>query len=426
MTCSTHSRLRRLWLLAATVAMAAAMPTTAAVLTWPGPSPCNAALQACIAAATSGDIVEVASNGPITESVEIFQKSLTLRAATGFSPVLDTAPSLDAIEAFGSDAVVAVTIEGMTVRGAFIGAYQGGSGAFSVQIHNNKLEADGLDSNLSGINVATFGSSPTGPVDLVISNNEIALGFLAGDDISAIRIGDFPGHTTGLIMANTVTHGGTASTLSAITLHNGIGTAEFDLRYNRVTASGYNGGILLRQDGSSGTMIARIVNNLVTGTIDYTGPQPGAISLLANAGNLQATVLSNTLAGNDTGFIASVASGATLGGVLANTLVTANTNQGVVIGAAAAVGFSNESNLVFGNGSNDFIAGPGTIQADPRVVGAGDFHPRSDSPVRDAGTTALAADIPIDLDGAPRVIGPAIDIGAWELGDSIFVDGFDS
>ena len=58
-------------------------------------------------------------------------------------------------------------------------------------------------------------------------------------------------------------------------------------------------------------------------------------------------------------------------------------------------------------------------------MGAGNYHPRNDSPVRDAGNTALATGLPVDLDGAQRVVGPAIDIGAWELGDSIFANGFD-
>ncbi len=421
----THSSFPRWRLLALPIALAAAMPAAASVRSWPGLSPCNTTLQACISATTAGDIVEVASNGPITESVEIFHKSLTLRAATGFSPVFQNASSLNAITAIGGDTAATDTIEGMTVRGEFIIAYQGGSGAFSVQIKNNIIETVGLDSNFTAIKVSTLGPAPTGPVDLVISNNEIGLGFLVGDDISAIGIDDLPGQTTGLIMGNTVLSGGTASTRSAIAIHNGTGTAEFDVRYNRVTASGYNGGILLSQDSASGTLTARILNNLMTGSIDYTGPQPGAISLLANAGSLQATVLNNTLAGNATGFIASVASGATLSGVLANTVVANNANRGVVIGATAAAGFSNESNLVFANGSNDFNPGPGTVQADPKFVGAGNYHPRNDSPVRDAGITALATDLPVDLDGAPRVVGLAIDIGAWELSDSIFANGFD-
>jgi hypothetical protein len=171
-------------------------------------------------------------------------------------------------------------------------------------------------------------------------------------------------------------------------------------------------------------MTARVFNNLVTGSLDINGPQPGAIVLRADAGNLDATVLNNTLAGNATGFAARVGAGASLTGVLANTIVADSTNRGVRIDAAAQ--FSNEHNLVFGNGSDDFTPGPGTILADPRFVGGGDFHPLPNSPVRDAGNTALVADIDFDLDGAARVLGPEVDIGVFELSDRIFADGFDA
>jgi hypothetical protein len=66
------------------------------------------------------------------------------------------------------------------------------------------------------------------------------------------------------------------------------------------------------------------------------------------------------------------------------------------------------------------------VQADPSFVGAGDFRLRSDSPARDAGNSAFTTDIPVDLDGATRVVGAAVDIGAWEVGDTIFANGFDA
>ncbi|MEO5560444.1 MAG: choice-of-anchor Q domain-containing protein [Dokdonella sp.] len=317
-------------------------------------------------------------------------------------------------------------IEGMIVREGTITAYQGGSGPFYVVIRDNVIEADGIDANRTGIAIRPFGSSPTGETHFTVADNEIDLGFLEGDDIAAIGVDDLPGPTTGIIEGNAILGGGTFSTLGAIRMRNGAGTAEVEVGYNRIAASGYNGGIVLVQDGPAGMFDARVVNNLVTGTIGITGPQPGAISLLATAGSLHASVLSDTLAGNDTGFIATASAGASLTGVLANTLVAYNSVHGVVIGAAIAAGFANDHNLVFGNGADDFTAGPGTLHTDPLFVGAGNLHPRGDSPVRDAGNTLWTTDILTDLDGAPRVTGTAVDIGAWELADSIFRDGFDA
>lgn len=403
-------------------------PATAGTTTWtwPGPSPCNTTLQACIDHASSGEIVQVASNGPIAESIAIMGKSLNLRAASGFSPVFAGGAFTNAINAFGSNTLVGIVIEGMIVREGTITAYQGGSGPFYVNIRDNVIEADGLDANRTGIAIRPFGSNPTGETYFSIVGNEINLGFLEGDDIAAIGVDDLVGPTTGIIDGNAILGGGTFSTLGAIRMRNGAGTADVEVRYNRIAASGYNGGIVLVQDSPAGMFDARVVNNLVTGTIGITGPQPGAISLLATAGSLHAAVLSNTLAGNDTGFIATASASASLTGVLANTLVADNSLHGVVIGAAIAAGFANDHNLVFGNGADDFTAGPGTVHADPLFVGAGNLHPRANSPVRDAGNTAWTTGILTDLDGAPRVIGTAVDIGAWELTDSIFRDGFDA
>jgi Right handed beta helix region len=63
------------------------------------------------------------------------------------------------------------------------------------------------------------------------------------------------------------------------------------------------------------------------------------------------------------------------------------------------------------------VAQTGTRQVDPRFVAPGNFRLSHDSPLIDAGVNdadgGLAA---VDLDGAPRVVGTAVDIGAYESG----------
>lgn len=410
----------------AAIALASTIPASAALRTWPGASPCNSTLQACLDAADAGDIVEVASDGPVTGPIELYRKSLTLRAAAGFTPVFQAGSVINVIDAYGADTLVAIVIEGLTIRDGTINAYQAGTGAFGLTVRRNTIEAEGLDANRTGIRLATFGSTATGPVNFAIVDNDVNLGFLQGDDISAIGVEDLPGSTIGVIDGNTVGNGGTFSTYSAIRVRNSVGSMNLQVSRNRVAAVGYNGGILLVQEGIGSTLDAHVFDNLVTGTVGLTGPQPGAISLIASAGTMHADVLSNTLAGNHTGFIASAAAGASIDGMLANTVVANNGTRGVVIDATIAASFANEHNLVFGNGSNDFTPGAGTVLADPRFVGTQDFHLRANSPARDAGNTALAAGISVDLDGAPRVFGPAVDIGAWEVGDLIFANGFDA
>jgi hypothetical protein len=397
-----------------------------AILAWPGAAPCDTTLQACISAAAAGDVVEIATDGPIAETVEIFGKSLTLRPAAGFEPVFQPSAGTDAIEAFGADAQVSVVIEGLTVREGTIGAYQGGTGAFDVSIRGNRIEATGLDANRSALYLRSFGASPTGPVQFEIADNDIALGFLSGDDISAIALDDLPGPTSGTIARNLVREGGEMSTYAAVRITNGGGALELDLISNAITASGYNGGFLVVQDDAGGSLQARIINNLVTGSGDMMGPQPGAVSLIATAGNSVVAVVNNTLAGNDTGFIASASPGASLQGVLANNIVAANAIRGVVIDPDIADGFANTHNLVFANAQDDFEPGPGTLTSDPLFVGAGDYHLRPATPARDAGEDFhVPVDITQDLDGGLRIIGAAVDIGAYERPDSVFADGFD-
>lgn len=406
-------------------ALAAAVPATAGALTWPGPPPCSGTLQDCIDGVPDGETIEVASDGPIAGPIEIFAKNLTLEAADGFAPVFEGGQFTNVIDAYGGDTPVTIRIEGLTVRGGTITAYQRGSGLFTAIVTENLIESDDLDADRSGIHVGTLGTAASGPVAFFIAGNTIRFGFLGGDVIAAIAIDDLPGDTVGFVIGNTVLGGGPSSVSHAMRISNAVGTADFEIRHNRIEAGGYNGGFLIEQNDAAGAMTARVFNNLVTGSLDINGPEPGAIALRVDAGSLDATVLNNTLAENATGFDTSVGAGATLTGVLANTIVAGSTNRGVRIDAASAVHFANEHNLVFGNGSDDFTPGPGTILADPRFVGGGDFHPLPSSPVRDAGNTTLAEDIEIDLDGGPRVLGAEVDIGAWELSERIFADGFE-
>ncbi|RYD16632.1 MAG: hypothetical protein EOP90_01265 [Lysobacteraceae bacterium] len=408
-------------------AIAADAVAGGAVLTWPGAPPCNTTLHACIAAAVAGDTVEIATDGPIDETIEIFGKSLTLRAAEGFEPVFEPTNGTDAIEAFGADAQVTILIDGLTVRGGTIGAYQAGTGAFDIAIRGNRIESTGLDANRSAIYLRTFGASPTGPVQFEVTDNDIALGFLSGDDICAIALDDLPGPSSGSIARNRVRDGGEMSTYPAMRIHNATGTLALDVVANAITASGYNGGIELVQDDVAGSVATRILNNLVVGGSDVMGPQPGAVSLRATAGGVLALVANNTLAHNDTGFIAKASPGATLEGALANNIVAFNAIRGIVIDSGIAAAFDNAHNLAWSNAGDAFEPGPGTLASDPLFVGAGDYHLRPATPARDTGDDQyVPEDIEQDLDGSARIIGPAVDIGAFERPDSLFADGFEA
>ena len=62
------SRIGHLLFLLAAAALA--LPV-AAQTTYPGAAPCDTTLQACINAASSGDIIQIATNAPIDETILI-------------------------------------------------------------------------------------------------------------------------------------------------------------------------------------------------------------------------------------------------------------------------------------------------------------------------------------------------------------------
>jgi predicted outer membrane repeat protein len=90
--------------------------------------------------------------------------------------------------------------------------------------------------------------------------------------------------------------------------------------------------------------------------------------------------------------------------------------------------------IVEGSGGSDVwnmpasvIDGGGNLDADPLFVDAagGDLHVTVLSPAIDSGDIGAPDLPPFDLDGAPRVIGPAVDMGVYEFPsalDAVFSD----
>jgi hypothetical protein len=92
------------------------------------------------------------------------------------------------------------------------------------------------------------------------------------------------------------------------------------------------------------------------------------------------------------------------------------------------------NSLAFGNNPDLVQIGPGSAQLGNNMSGLnplfidavhGNYHLQGNSPARDAGTATPPGGLGLfDLDGNPRTFGPAPDIGAFEVGDTIFKDGF--
>jgi len=381
--------------------------------TWPSGG-CAGTLQACIDAAAPGEVIEIATNGPIAESPQIDDKSLTLRPAAGFTPVF---ASPNSIFVFGGDVAATNVVEGMTITNGRLVAVQGGEGAFDVTFRDNVI----LDTFSFGSAVEIRSGNtqpPYGPVTFDVSDNRITVdGFAAGDQIGAISAGGFLSAAGGRIAGNVIVQTGESTQNAVIGLANGDQVFSVDVLANDIGGQGFNNGISLFQFAPGGAMTARIVDNLVRGgQIDVAG-QPGGIGLNVSQGSGVFTVVNNTIANGESGVSVSARLdlGATLSGVFANNIVAGHSDYGMGVADDLAASFVNHHNLVFGNADDYFTPGPGTLTVDPQFVGANDFHLQPNSPARQAGDdAAVPADITGDLDGAPRIQGPAVDLGAYE------------
>jgi len=393
------------------ILMSVAAVCDAATLTYPGSAPCNTTLQACITGAAAGDIIQIATNGPIAETPTI-DKSLTVEPATGFAPVLN-----GSLFAFPTGAAT-ITVQGLAINGSFRAGP--GTGDLTVHFLSNHVSISGDN---FAVEVSSGTSPPYGNVTADIRNNTVAATGPA-EFCSGIIFGPIEDTgTSSVVIANntvTVTNCSEGIGISAV---NGPGeAASADILANRVDVTGTDDGIELRnfEQTVGSTLTGRIIDNLVTGQVNVAG-FPGAIVVSADGfepiQNVQ--VINNTVTGNQSGIglDARTDLGASITGVVANNLVANNSNIGLGISPAVEPAVSNNNNLVFGNGSDFFTAGPGTLTQDPRFVSASDFHLRPDSPAINRGdNAAVPGDITTDLDGNPRIQFAVVDIGAYEAG----------
>ena len=370
---------------------------------WGNENPsCPTTLQDCIDGAAPGDVVEIATNFPIGDSVTI-SKSLTLDAAPGFAPVFVNAGIFASTPTTGDGSIA---IENISMQPGSITVVQQSTGTLDVRITGNTIELPFSDEGEGAIFLEES-QSTIGALTFEISGNTISVPGAGEFAISA----EFESNSSSGRIANNSISMGEGS--GAIVLNSlGGGSIDVDVIANRISGPGYNDGILISQ--VMGTAQARIADNLVTGERPQGG-QVGAITLDAGAGTLAATVVDNTLADDDLA-IADLreSGGGTLTGVVANNIIAGSAEHGLFLPAGT---LSNASNVVFDDAGNSFTPGPGTVTADPLFVDAafGDYHLKPGSPAIDAGDDgSVPADLTTDLDGSARIQGRHVDIGAYE------------
>ena len=361
---------------------------------WPDSvPPCDGALQACIDMASPGDVIRLAPNEVIEESIA-FSKPLTLRAEAGHFPVFGAGHSIHASTSESGDQTI--RIEGVTLEQGGIEVDQKSTGTSTIEIVGNTIESKDPTA-LAAINIVPL-TSAVGPLVFQVSGNTVSVQEDSSEAIR-LRLGIGPA-ANGSVRGNTLVLQGS-----------GLGIAIYDATSVDVVANRIVGasGIFLFTEGS---MTARVLDNLVNDVgsgIDY-GNDSGALDL---------KVVNNTIAGGQYGILLEQSDGTEVTAAIANNAITGNSVAGLQINAAnpQLVSLSEHHDLFFDNAA-DVVGdapGAGSIFDNPLYAGGSDFHLQPGSPAIDAGDDAsVPPDLTTDLDGNPRIRGARVDIGAFE------------
>lgn len=388
-------------------AAAAHSNTFAATLTFPTPS-CSTTLQACVTAAAPGDTVEIATNLPIGEDL-LIDKSLTLRPAAGFSPVLNDDAFVLLLNAAGQSNAIA--FEGITLNKGYVEAVQLSTRPFDVKVRN--ISVTDTYNDRSAVEVRTGAYETYGPVTFDIADNDLRIPD-AYQTITAVSVQGINASTfKGTIRNNHIQHlaGGQGG---GIMVYNNNSQLDVDVVGNRITGSNYNNGIQFFQV-EGGDADVRIINNLVDGQQSHAG-QPGAVAIGTTSGHASFEILNNTLVNSDVGISVTGRKdlGGTWDGTIANNVISYASDWGMMIDDPFG-NIANEYNLLFDTWSNHYSPGPGFLHTDPQFAGPNDFRLLPTSPAINAGHNPhVPADILTDLNGIARIQGPRVEMGAFE------------
>jgi parallel beta-helix repeat protein len=393
-------------------ALAAPPPVVAAsVLNVPGT---YATIQAAINAAVNGDTVMVAP-GTYFENIDFKGKLITVQSAQGPSVTTIDGGGVAPVVSFNTGETTAAVLRGFTIQ------------------HGTSTPT--LANRGAGVHIG-YATSPTIIGNVITANSVCGTGMGVGVDNGSpvIRDNTITGNTQGAGCSGGLGGGiGVVGAGSAQIIHNtinnntadsGAGIALFaagtptllDNTISNNSGNAQGGGLYIVNQSD-----ATIVENLITGNSDY---QAGGIYLTTPSGTRGPVFVNNTLAGNtatDTevflgGFDSQVA--------LYNNIVAASATQPAVVCDTSYTPTSPvfDHNDVFNSAGSaatgscaNFAAGGGNISADPQFAAAGDYHPKFGSPVIDAGNNSAPSLPSTDLDGKPRISGPAVDVGVYEF-----------
>ena len=417
------------------LALLLAATAQADVRVWPGTPPCHHTLQNCLNGVDPGDIVEIASDGVIDESLLIEDRLISLRAAEGFHPTLATGRNL-IVDISPSSTGFWVPYELVYAGLSFAGGRFEFSTTRTGHVLIERMDITQVGAT-AGLNVSTWAADTGSPTQITVRGNRIRTALAANESL-------FAGLSSPALLtiednliesqAGTPSPGVSRVGISVIgTTQNG----NIEIRRNRIVASidpdavvsPLREGIRVTPFGASVSFEVRVIDNLID-----TGTQSTDVAIGSSVGSGSSTVdlTNNTVrsAGRGISLFDTSPSQTALTARIRNNIVARTTAAGSESGlqwTPGHAGISNDHNLLFNTVGNTTPLGPNTLLADPQFASAHNLRLLPTSPAIDAGDYLarealphLGAVAPLDNDGLRREIGAWVDLGAFEFGDLSF------
>ena len=398
--------------LAALLYLSAAPGAQAQALSYPGATPCDTTLQACIDGANSGDSIWLNSNSYIAEDV-VIEKNLTLMP----QPASGIQPSVRRITARATTNDVRVVVIGLTSLGGASrvrGVLGSGGGNLSLTVNDSKLTGRNYDAALE-LTASTVPGT-YGQAYGTFNRNTVHQTGSAGVCAPGIAAYAFWPGMVAIAAGNTVIANDLGQCAAMQFVASGARTPitlQVFARKNIVQARNLTGGgISLRS--ALGALSARVADTLVTGQDSNVGLMVLADGRDATA---QVQVTNNTVTGHAYGAHVAARTDlfANVTGVMANNLFAHNPAFGLNVDPGLP-GFTEHHNLFHASRAPQ-PASPGTRVGNPSFVNAagGDYRLRADSDAIDRGEDAVVySPDNLDLANLTRNV-RTVDIGAYEF-----------
>lgn len=422
----------------ATLVLAWTAPSTeAAVFDWPGASPCQTTLQACINGVSPGDVVRIgAAQG--TPGYRQVGESLVINKSMRLTAV----PGVDAV--FAADAEISVDVAGTSTfdveidhlvfeRGRVL-APHATTAAGSYRFHHlrfNDVKTDAIEQ--STIHLFLQNAIPgSGTVSAIISDNIVNISGTAEfprDGVLISQVSGGPTLNARIERNRVVSHVPFKKLRAGISLHCRAG-ANVLVAGNYVSATPGNGflqGIDFTAglEPSSGRIVKIISNVVANGQGVDDAFDDFGIAAYMTGGELR--IANNTVVHGEQGIRIFNNGPVELTGALVNNIIAFNAVRGIY----ANTTFDNGYNLVYGNGPDyfeapgAFVYGSSTYNFDPGFESATYPAPAAiTSAIIETGLNAGATDYVWDVLGEKRIAGnpgsgATVDLGAIETSGDV-------